>query len=422
MGIFKRSLESQTEKMNKNTMRPEFKKQIKIKGPVLFLIGPIGTFFARLSKYLEKRNIKTYKISFPLFEYGFPRDRRIIFNKDIVHFKSFLHDILIEKEIKHILMYGNVLIPHRDALELIDDLNKDGRDIQSHIFELGYFRPNFVTLEEKGVNYKSGFILSKEFYNKQKPFKEFPLAIKQNLRLRKIWKAITFINHSFQNYKIVDCEHKLQPKPSYLWFQIKGFFLKYAYFFTEYKIKKDCFFKSNFFIVILQVSSDSQLTKGSNIKNNYNFIESVIIDFYNSGLKDTKLVFKHHPRDRGYNNYLSFIRKLSKNFDLTGRVYYIHDYRLSKIFRNNKCKGTVLVNSTVGYQSLFHSVPVKSLGKTPYNFDGLSDQRDLVCFFKNPQKVNNQLFSKFYRYIMENSQINGNFDGFFPFDELFKFD
>ena len=72
-------------------------------------------------------------------------------------------------------------------------------------------------------------------------------VIKKNLRLRKIWKAITFINHSFQNYKIVDCEHKLQPKPSYLWFQIKGFFLKYAFYFTEYKIKKDCFFKSNFF-------------------------------------------------------------------------------------------------------------------------------------------------------------------------------
>ena len=171
MGIFKRSLDSQTEKMNKNTIRPEFKKKIKIKGPVLFLIGPIGTFFARLSKYLEKKNIKTYKISFPLFEYGFPRNQRIIFDKDIVNFKSFLLDILIKKEIKHVLMYGNVLIPHRDALELIDHLNKDGRDIQSHIFELGYLRPNFVTLEEKGVNYKSGFILSKEFYNKQKPFK-----------------------------------------------------------------------------------------------------------------------------------------------------------------------------------------------------------------------------------------------------------
>ena len=405
--------------MNTDISRPQFKKKIRINGPVLFLMGPIGTFFARLSNYFERKNIKTYKISFPLFEYGFPRDRRIFFNKEIIHFKEFLRDILIEKEIKHIFMYGNVLIPHQYALEMLDELNKDGRNIQSHIFELGYLRPNFVTLEEKGVNYKSQFMLGKDFYNRQKTYREFPVALKSNIRIRKIWKLITFINHSFKNYKIVDFEHKLQPKPSYLWFQIKGFILKYFFYLREYKIKKNSFYKSNFFIVILQVYCDSQLTKGSNIKNNFDFIKSVIINFYNSGLKDTKLIFKHHPRDRGYNNYSKYIKKLSIKFDLVENIHYIHDYPLSKIFRNNKCKGTVLVNSTVGYQSLFHSIPVKSLGKSPYNFDGLTDQKDLVSFFKNPQKVNKQLFCKFYRYILENSQINGNFDGFFPFDDVF---
>ena len=81
--------------------------------------------------------------------------------------------------------------------------------------------------------------------------------------------------------------------------------------------------------------------------------------------------------------------------------------------------GTVLINSTVGYQSLYHSVPVKSLGITPYNIKGLSDQKDLASFFKNPSPVDKLLFNKFYKYILENSQINGNFDGFFPFKNVF---
>ena len=75
----------------------------------------------------------------------------------------------------------------------------------------------------------------------------------------------------------------------------------------------------------------------------------------------------------------------------------------------------------MGYQSLYHSVPVKSLGITPYNISGLTDQRDLISFFKNPSTVDKLFFNKFYKYILENSQINGNFDGFFPFKDVFIF-
>ncbi len=71
-------------------------------------MGPIGTFFARLSNYLEENNITTYKISFPLYEYGFPKSRLIKFHEDIYLFKNFLKKILIDNEIKHILE-GNPL-------------------------------------------------------------------------------------------------------------------------------------------------------------------------------------------------------------------------------------------------------------------------------------------------------------------------
>ena len=107
-----------------NIVRPVFKRKIKINGPCLFLVGPIGTFFARLSNYLEKKNISTYKISFPLYEYGFCKSKLITYSKDINLFKEFLLETLIDKKIKHIFMYGNVLIPHRNALEVVDELNR----------------------------------------------------------------------------------------------------------------------------------------------------------------------------------------------------------------------------------------------------------------------------------------------------------
>ena len=401
--------------------RPYFRNKILIEGNCLFLMGPIGTFFARLSNYLEKNNVRTYKISFPLYEYGFPQSRIIKFHQDIFLFKNYLKKILIDEEIKHIFMYGNVLIPHKEALILVEELKKEDIHVNTHIFELGYLRPNFVTLESKGINYDSSFIKSREFYLKQDSYKFFPIPKKHaRFRIRKIWKTISFINHSFKNYKIVDKEHKLQPKPVYIWYQIKGFFLKYYFRLNEYEIKKKCFVEDKFFIVILQVSTDSQITEGSLIKDNKQFIYKVIKDFARANL-NINLVFKHHPRDRGYTNYSDLIEKFSKEFGVYKKVFYIHDFFLSKLFRNPNCKGTVLINSTVGYQSLYHSVPVKSLGITPYNISGLTDQRDLISFFKNPSTVDKLLFNKFYKYILENSQINGNFDGYFPFKNVFIF-
>jgi len=408
--------------MISSSKRPIFRKKVEIQGNCLFLVGPIGTFFARFSKYLEKNNIKTYKISFPLYEYGFDKRNLIKYSKDIKFFKKFLREIILEKEIKHIFMYGNVLIPHRKALDLIEELKKEGKNVNSHIFELGYLRPNFVTLENKGINYSSDFIKDKEFYLNQVAYKTFPIPRKHaRFRIRKIWKTITFINHSFRNYKMVESDHKLQPKPIYIWFQVKGFFLKYFFRLTEYKLKKKCFLKKNFFLVILQVSTDSQLTKGSDFKDNEEFIYKVIKDFAKANRNDINLIFKHHPRDRGYTNYFKLIKKISKEFGVYNNVFYIHDYFLSKLFQNSNCKGTVLINSTVGYQSLYHSIPLKALGISPYNMEGLSDQKDLVSFFNNPSVVDKKLFSKFYKYILENSQINGNFDGYFPFKKVFIF-
>ena len=407
--------------MKDNSYRPIFKKKVKIVGPCLFLVGPIGSFFSRLSRYLENKDVKTYKIQFPLHEYGFPKFKTIAYSKEIDYFKDFLRKIILEKKIKHIFMYGNVLIPHRHAIELVEEFKTEGIQIYAHIFELGYLRPNFVTLEDKGVNYESSFILNKEFFSQQEPYKVFPLARDKGLRLRKIWKSITFINHSFKKYKIVEFEHKLQPKPIYLWFQLKGFLLKYYYRIKENKIKRRIFSENPFFIVILQVSSDSQITKGSKIGDIYQFIEYVIKKFSKSNVKNTNLIFKHHPRDRGYNNYSELITINAKKYGIQNEVFYIHDCYLSNVFRNPNCKGTILINSTVGYQSLYHSVPVKSFGISPYNINGITYQKNLISFFNDPETVDKLLFNKFYKYLLENSQINGNFDGFFPFSKVFTF-
>ena len=396
------------------------KLKISIDGSVLLLVGPIGSFFSRFYRYLKNKNINVYKVSFPLYEFGFDKKDRIFYNQNVNEFNQFLLDAIFKHNIRHIFMYGNVLIPHKIALSVVNLLRNNGYNIDLYVFELGYLRPNFVTIEENDINYNSCLNKPKSFYLSKSKFYYKPnLYNYSNFRIRKIWKLITFIQHSFVRYNIVSSQHKLQPRPIYIWYQLKGFLLKYLYYITELRTRKLLFSSSNVFLVILQVAMDSQITEGSEFKSIYEFIETVIISFSNNSDKSSLLFFKHHPRDRGYNNYSKYIYRLACKYNIKNRVLYFHDIKLSKIFLNKFCKGVVLINSTVGFQSLYHSIPVKALGSTPYKTAGLTDDQPLDDFWLNPNPVNKDLFNSFYKYTIEETQIYGNFDGYFPFNKIF---
>ena len=115
--------------------------------------------------------------------------------------------------------------------------------------------------------------------------------------------------------------------------------MKYYYRVSEYTIKKNSFDVNPFFIVILQVSTDSQIKIGSEIKDNKKFIYKVIKDFARAKLQNINLVIKHHPRDRGYNNYNNEIKQFAKEFGISKNVFYIHDYFYQKFFKILDVKG-----------------------------------------------------------------------------------
>ena len=104
---------------------------------------------------------------------------------------------------------------------------------------------------------------------------------------------------------------------------------------------------------------------------------------------------------------------LAARYGVSGRVHYFHDGALSRFLRT--CRGVITVNSTVGLQALFHAVPTKTMGSTFYNLPGLTDQKPLDEFWRDPQPGERPLFYRFYNHLVKTTQVNGNFDGDFPF-------
>ena len=143
--------------------------QVRIEGPVLLLMGPIGLFFARFSRYLQGCGIPVTKVSFPLREFGFPSDVCVPFRQPMDAWRPFLRQLLQERGIRHIFMYGDFIIPHRIAIEEAQALG-----VEAWVFELGYLRPNYVTLERDRVNARSNLNQPAQFYRDLPPVDQLP--------------------------------------------------------------------------------------------------------------------------------------------------------------------------------------------------------------------------------------------------------
>jgi capsular polysaccharide export protein len=148
------------------------------------------------------------------------------------------------------------------------------------------------------------------------------------------------------------------------------------------------------------------------------FIEELIASFACHGPANERLVFKHHPRDRGYHHYGALIQASARRHGIGDRVLYFHDGPLGPILKRSKA--VVTINSTVGLQALYHAVPTKVLGSTFYDLPGLTDQKTLAEFWHDPQPSDRDLFRRFYWHVLDTTQINGNFDGNFPFATTFN--
>jgi capsular polysaccharide export protein len=392
---------------------------VEIKGPVLLLMGPLGSFFSRLADFLLRNGVSTHKVMFPLREF-FPGKKNIVLNysRPMTEWRPYLQEVVARHGIRHMFMYGDFSIPHKTAIELANQLG-----IEAWVFELGYIRPNFVTLERDRVNARSNLNKPAAFYHSLEDGQEFLRAVRTALpiprRWRRIFKPPCFIQHALTNYPILDAPHKLQPKLSYLYYQVRGLLRRHWYAILERKTKARLRTLPSLFLVPLQVSTDSQVTKSCRFRSIEQFITEVMESFAGHSDERQHLIFKHHPRDRGYNNYSKFIRSECRRLNVGHRVDYIHDDNLGDLLTH--CKGVITINSTVGLTAIRWNVPTKVMGKTFYDLPGLTAQVSLDAFWKESCPIDRNLCTKFFNYLVETTQINGNFDGYFPFEKTFRF-
>lgn len=382
---------------------------------VLLLQGPIGPFFAELQSELQtKYHCDVYKINFNGGdEYFYPKnDGVFLFDRSPDEFACFLDGIVREYQIDAVICFGGQRIYHQHAKAYC--LKSDAK-ITFWAFEEGYLRPHYVTLEKWGVNDHS--ILQRDAISYKEAYGQLGEPIPPET-VAPGFKPVAKL--AMQYYTAVDLKkrqyalyqhHRQQGIGVYAGAWIVSGYRKIAYKWREKRIAKQITDGQwgRFFIVPLQVHNDSQVIVHCQYKSVASFLRSVLYSFAKNAPKETNLIIKHHPMDRGFVHYGFLIKQFAKHYGITNRVLYVFDVPLPVLMR--KAAGMVVINSTSGLSAMIHHLPVKVLGKAHYDFAGLTDQQPLYSFWKNPNEPDAVLFNAYRLYHLKKTQLNGSFYG-----------
>jgi capsule polysaccharide modification protein KpsS len=377
---------------------------------VLLLQGPMGPFFKRFAQELALKDANVIKVNFNAGDWiFFPKGRS--YRGNYRYWVEYLSKIVEEEEIDQVFLFGDERPYHKIAINKVFK----PKAIDVHVFEEGYLRPSFITLEQYGVNGNSRIPKNATSYEKNNEAVSARLKSEKPVVKGQFFKSMVFSviyglakaigSPIYREYQHHRCLKPTKQGLLWLW---GGLFRKPYYHISEkrsYCQIKEKFHKKYFFVP-LQVHNDFQISH-SPYNDVQDFIEEIVHSFAKHAPQDTVLVFKHHPMDRPYRNYKQRLKELSDQYQLTGRVFYLHDQHLPTLLQN--ALGTVTINSTVGLSSLYHNIPVLVRGTAVYDISGLTSQLPLKDFWKNPEAVDADLYQTFRLYLLSNNQGHGSF-------------
>ena len=372
---------------------------------LLMLQGPAGPFFARVARQLRAAGARVSKVNFNGGEDLYYRSPEVVrFHGALAEWPGFFESLVTQQGVDGVVLFGDCRPLHRAAIARAQRLG-----VEVFVFEEGYLRPDFVTLERGGVNGNSNIPRAPEFYADLKPEAEPRYPPIPHPFLKSALHTIAYATAAalgkprypqYQHHRdirpFVQAGLWLRGGLRRAWHELRD---------REFAARLEARTLPPYFFVPLQVHLDSQLSH-SKYGSVDDFIREVAQTFAAHAPPDHVLVLKLHPMDRAYRDYTPVVREVERHYGLAGRLFYVDVINLPAALRG--ARGTVVINSTVGLSSLTHGTPVKCLGRAVYDIPGLTCQGSLAEFFKAPGTVDRPLYRRFRHWLLQTNQLNGS--------------
>jgi capsular polysaccharide export protein len=357
----------------------------------LFLQGPPGPFFRQLGETLRRRGMGVHRINLNGGDRHDWRDGSVDYRGRSANWPMFFDRFVRKHDVTDLVLYGDCRPMHLAAHRLAKL-----RGIRIHVFEEGYIRPDWMTLERDGVNGHS--TLARD-----------PQVIMDTARRLPSIPKLPSVTASFKR-RARDSywyyHHVLTGLAYFPFYRshrqekilIEGF--GWIYKFTRAKRRAraaEAALKAirgkSYFLFPLQLTGDYQIRSHSPFGSMRIAADYVLDSFAQFAPADSLLLVKEHPLDNGFHSWHAYLRKRARKLGVSSRVVHIDGGDLQSLATG--AAGMVCVNSTSGTLALETGTPVIVLGDAIYDVPGVTHQGSLDAFWPAPQRPDTALYEAF---------------------------
>ncbi len=372
----------------------------------LFLQGLPGPFFRRLATALHTDGHRCTRVAFSggdLLDWGW-RDC-LPFRDRAEAWSAWLEHVLASRRVTDIILFGDCRPLHIAAHDVARRLG-----VPVHVFEEGYLRPYWVTLEQGGVNGysalpRSGAALAAldAAIALDEPVVEVPNLFarraRESIAHHTASVALSPLFRHFRGHRSASAVHE-----TYAW--IRRWSRRMAErAATEAGLER--IGDAPYFLLPLQLDGDSQLTHHSPFAAMIAAVDAILASFADHAPGSVRLLVKRHPLDPDVCGWRGVVDARAAALGISERVVFIERGDLDTILM--RASGVVTVNSTVGPLALRRAVPVLALGDAVYRIDGLTADVPLDRFWSAPGSVSRARFDQFCRVLRATALVNGGF-------------
>ncbi|WP_124384018.1 capsule biosynthesis protein [Ralstonia sp. SET104] len=374
----------------------------------LALQGTASPFFNQLATALVERGHRVHRVNFCGGDLAYAgRENVSNFSAEAHALPDWYSEIFGSGDFTDTLLFGDCRKIHQPVHATAEQNN-----IRVNVFEEGYVRPHWLTMELHGVNGRSRLPRDPAWYREQRTMTP-PSPTGQTTGYNLYERAYHDIRYRAANAIYASrFPHYESHRPHNGYREYAGLarrlllerqYRAEAKRLTERLLAK----KLPYYLFPLQLNSDSQIQVHSPFDSIRQAIDHVLTSFAAHAPADALLVIKNHPLDTGLIEYRNYAKSAAKTLGVADRLEFIDAGHLPTLL--DRARGVVVVNSTVGLSALHHRRPLKALGTAIYDLEGMTWHGSLDTFWREAEEPDMTLYQAFLDYLVHHTQINGDF-------------
>ena len=373
----------------------------------VFLQGLASGFFEQLAERLSNRGHRVLRINLNGGDWIFwNRPDGLNYRGRAANWPSFFADTVQARGVTDLVLFGDCRPMHRAAIQVARELR-----LAIHVVEEGYLRPDWVTIEQGGVNGHSSLPRDANWYRETAatlpPVPEI-VGIAASFRRR----ALADLSYNVSAmllcwlYPFYRTHRPWHPLVEYAGWARRLLGQSRAERRAAATVRRlDT--GEPYFLFPLQLDCDSQIRLHSSFPGMREAIAAVLTSFAAHAPSDMLLVIKEHPLDNGLIDWRTYVADAARQHGVLDRLVYLEAGDINALVQ--RCRGVVTVNSTTGTLALAAGVPVITLGNAIYDLQGLTFQGDLSDFWREPTSPDLAMFDAFRRVLAHRCLVRGGF-------------